>query len=73
MALGDDKRLADYGLRSERLLWPTKGPGVFEDEVANLEQRVGLTTLAKAVAWSQTKSMWPDTFGLACCATGFPS
>ena len=68
MALGDDRRLADYGLRSERVLWPTKGPGVFEDEVANLEQRVGLTTLAKAVAWSQTKSMWPDTFGLACCA-----
>ena len=27
-----------------------------------------LTTLEKAVAWSQTKSMWPDTFGLACCA-----
>jgi NADH-quinone oxidoreductase subunit B len=62
------KRLADYGLRSERLLWPTKGPGVFEQEVDNLEQRLGLTTLAKAVAWSQTRSMWPDTFGLACCA-----
>ncbi len=29
---------------------------------------MGLTTLAKAVAWAQTKSMWPDTFGLACCA-----
>ena len=27
-----------------------------------------LTTVEKAVAWSQTKSMWPDTFGLACCA-----
>ena len=27
-----------------------------------------LTTLEKAVAWAQTKSMWPDTFGLACCA-----
>ena len=25
-----------------------------------LEERLGLTTLAKAVAWSQTKSMWPD-------------
>ena len=40
----------------------------FEDEVADLEQKVGLTTLAKAVAWAQTNSMWPDTFGLACCA-----
>ena len=49
-------------------MWVGKGPGVFEQEVENLEQRVGLTTLAKAVAWAQTKSMWPDTFGLACCA-----
>src|SRR5436305_1427198 len=24
--------------------------------------------LANAVRWAQTKSMWPDTFGLACCA-----
>ena len=69
MAVDDKpKRLADYGLRSERVLWTGKGPGVFEQEVENLEQRVGLTTLAKAVAWAQTKSMWPDTFGLACCA-----
>ena len=64
------KRLKDYGLNSERLLWPTKGPGVFEQElgVDDLESKLGLTTLEKAVAWSQTKSMWPDTFGLACCA-----
>ena len=26
------------------------------------------TTVQKAVAWAQTRSMWPDTFGLACCA-----
>ena len=64
------ERLRDYGLQSERLLWPTKGPSVFEEEVAaaGLEKRLGLTTLEKAVAWAQTKSMWPDTFGLACCA-----
>ena len=35
---------------------------------AGLADRLGLTTLEKAVAWAQTKSMWPDTFGLACCA-----
>ena len=63
-----DGRLRDSGMKSERLLWPTKGPGRFEQEVADLEQRVGLTTLQKAVAWAQTNSMWPDTFGLACCA-----
>ena len=68
MAIEKDKRLRDMGLHSERLLWPTKGPGKFETEVNDLEKKVGLTTLSKAVAWAQTKSMWPDTFGLACCA-----
>ncbi len=43
-------------------------PGVFEQEVESIEDALGLTTLEKAVAWAQTKSMWPDTFGLACCA-----
>jgi len=59
--------LARAGLNSERLLWPTKR-SAFEDEVENLEEALGLTTLEKAVAWAQSKSMWPDTFGLACCA-----
>jgi NADH-quinone oxidoreductase subunit B len=68
VAIEDGKRLRDYGLQSERVLWPDKGPGVFEEEVAAIERAVGLTTLEKAVAWAQTKSMWPDTFGLACCA-----
>ncbi len=27
-----------------------------------------LTTLQKGVNWTRTKSMWPATFGLACCA-----
>jgi NADH-quinone oxidoreductase subunit B len=64
------KRLRDYGLQSERLLWPSKGPSVFERElgVDELEDKLMLTTLERAVAWAQTKSMWPDTFGLACCA-----
>jgi NADH-quinone oxidoreductase subunit B len=62
-----EKPLRSYGLKSERLLMPTKA-STFEQEVADLEQKVGLTTMAKAVAWAQTNSMWPDTFGLACCA-----
>ena len=59
-----------HGLQSERLLWPTKGPSKFEESMSadELEQHLGLTTLEKAVRWAQTKSMWPDTFGLACCA-----
>ena len=64
----ENKRLRDYGLQSERLLWPTKGPGVFETELGNIEELLMLTTLDKAVAWAQGNSVWPDTFGLACCA-----
>jgi NADH-quinone oxidoreductase subunit B len=26
------------------------------------------TTIEKAAHWAQTRSMWPATFGLACCA-----
>jgi len=63
-------RLRDFGLQSERLLWPTKGPSAFEQEIGvdQLEQRLMLTTVEKAVRWSQANSIWPDTFGLACCA-----
>jgi NADH-quinone oxidoreductase subunit B len=64
------KRLRDYGLHSEALLWPTKRSTHFEDELGaeDLERYLGITTLDKAVRWAQTKSMWPDTFGLSCCA-----
>ena len=64
------KRLADYGLQSERTLMPGRGPSVFEKELGadELEERLLLTTVGKAVAWAQGYSIWPDTFGLACCA-----
>ena len=66
--VGRKKRLADYGLNSERTLMRKKGPGVFEQELGDLESKIGLTTVGKAVAWAQGHSIWPDTFGLACCA-----
>jgi NADH-quinone oxidoreductase subunit B len=64
------KRLADYGLQSERTLMPGKGPSTFEKELGadELEERLLLTTVQKAVAWAQVYSIWPDTCGLACCA-----
>jgi NADH-quinone oxidoreductase subunit B len=62
------KLLADYGLNTERVLWKGKGPGKFETELGDLESSLGLTTVEKAVAWAQGSSIWPDTFGLACCA-----
>jgi NADH-quinone oxidoreductase subunit B len=69
-ANGKPKRLRDYGIRSERVLMPNKEPGVFEQELSaeDLEQKLMLTTVEKAVAWSQKNSIWPATFGLACCA-----
>ena len=47
-----------------------KGPGVFERELGadELESKLMLTTVERAVAWAQKSSIWPDTFGLACCA-----
>ena len=62
------KRLADYGLHSERVMWRGKGPGAFEQELGDLENELMLTTVEKAVGWAQSSSIWPDTFGLACCA-----
>jgi NADH-quinone oxidoreductase subunit B len=65
---GSRARLADYGLNSERLLMRRKEPGVFEQELGDFESKLMLTTVEKAVAWAQGSSIWPDTFGLACCA-----
>ena len=60
--------LRDRGLNTERSLGLGKQPTVFEQELGDLEQRLMLTTVDKAVAWAQSSSIWPDTFGLACCA-----
>ena len=62
MAVRKKQRLADWGLNSERVLWKGKGPGVFEQELGDdLEDKLMLTTVEKAVAWSQASSVWPDT------------
>src|SRR4029453_14443 len=60
VAVRKKQRLADYGLNSERLLMPRKGPGVFEQEVGELEGKLMLTTVAKAGHWAQGNSIWPD-------------
>ena len=39
-----------------------------EVEEREFEKSLLTTTLDKAIAWAQTGSMWPATFGLACCA-----
>jgi NADH-quinone oxidoreductase subunit B len=69
---GERPKLADYGLNTERLLMRKTGlrpdESKFESEIPDLEQQLMLTTVEKAVAWAQSGSIWPDTFGLACCA-----
>jgi len=39
-----------------------------EVEEREFEKGLLTTTLDKAISWAQTSSMWPATFGLACCA-----
>ena len=68
LPLVSDRPAAKAGLRSERTLWPDRGPGVFEQELDSIEDALLITTVEKAVAWAQSSSVWPDTFGLACCA-----
>ena len=55
-----DRPLARAGLNSERVLNPDKGPGVFEQEVAQIEDALLLTSVDKAVKWAQAGSMWPE-------------
>jgi len=40
-------------------------PAEAEEEV---KRGILLTTLDRAVSWARKQSMWPATFGLACCA-----
>jgi NADH-quinone oxidoreductase subunit B len=37
-------------------------------EEAEFERSLLTTTVEKAIAWARSSSIWPATFGLACCA-----
>ena len=42
---------------------------LFEKDAMELERDgILFSTLGKLVAWGRSKSLWPATFGLACCA-----
>lgn len=42
---------------------------LFEKDIQELENEgILFTTLEKLVAWGRANSLWPATFGLACCA-----
>ncbi len=58
------------GAPSERA--PRTDPGIDrdlrEEEIAVFEEGLLTTTVDKAISWAQSSSIWPATFGLACCA-----
>ena len=39
-----------------------------DEEVAHFESSLLTTTVERALSWARSSSMWPATFGLACCA-----
>jgi NADH-quinone oxidoreductase subunit B len=61
---------APTDFRSRQLLSRDMLRGDLEGEALDryVEQRVMTTTVDKAVAWSRGNSIYPLTFGLACCA-----
>ena len=43
--------------------------GTTPEEIEEVVERgILLTSLDRAVGWARKQSMWPATFGLACCA-----
>jgi NADH-quinone oxidoreductase subunit B len=42
--------------------------GLTPEEQEELQRNVFLTTLEQVKAWARSNSLWPLTFGLACCA-----
>ena len=52
-------------LSGSRASTSARPPRRLEEEV---ERGILLTTLDRAVGWARKQSMWPATFGLACCA-----
>jgi NADH:ubiquinone oxidoreductase subunit B-like Fe-S oxidoreductase len=52
----------------QRLPGVLTGPRSAEGEQEEARRGLLTTTMGKAVAWARKNSMWPATFGLACCA-----
>ncbi len=63
-------RQPDHEFRSRQLMARDMLRGTLEGDDLDryVEQAVMTTTLDRAVAWAQGNSIYPLTFGLACCA-----
>ena len=60
--------LSDFRVRQLEARDMLRGDLDGEDLERYVEERVLTTTVEKAVAWAQGNSIYPLTFGLACCA-----
>ena len=55
-------------MTSPLLIQPGEAGRSSENEVEEVERGILLTSLDKMVNWARRSSIWPATFGLACCA-----
>jgi NADH-quinone oxidoreductase subunit B len=55
-------------LEEEGVKMDVKLLNVPDEEMEELRRNVFLTTLEQLKAWARSNSLWPLTFGLACCA-----
>jgi NADH-quinone oxidoreductase subunit B len=64
MGLNDTElNLLERQIPVNRTAWPQ-----WEEDDNPLRENVFTTTLDRFVAWARRSSIWPVTFGLACCA-----
>ncbi len=66
--LGPNTNITDFRLRQLQARDMLRGDLDDEQLQRYVEERVLTTTVDKAVAWAQGNSIYPLTFGLACCA-----
>ena len=68
MEVKREKIPADFRIRQLQARDMLRGDLEGEDLDRYVEERVLTTTVDKAVGWAQGNSIYPLTFGLACCA-----
>jgi NADH-quinone oxidoreductase subunit B len=62
------ERADDFKIRQRRAQQMLRGELEGDELEQHVRDSILTTTLDKAVAWAQGNSMFPATFGLACCA-----
>ncbi len=66
--MGLSDRLTRPEMKDDPLAQLPRGTVIHLGEDESLNDSVLLTTVNKVVSWARRSSIWPVTFGLACCA-----